>query len=80
VCLQPYEFTAGEAVSGVAAKKISDSANGLFAGAGGPKPPPALALAVLGMRAGGKVQQPFHIRVACAQPTCVPMSSPSSWN
>lgn len=36
------------------AKKINDSAGGLFAGTGGPKPPPALALAVVGMKAGGK--------------------------
>ena len=36
-------------------KKITDTANGLFAGAGGPKPPPALSSAVLGMRTGGKV-------------------------
>ncbi|BDA41910.1 Peptidyl-prolyl cis-trans isomerase FKBP18, chloroplastic [Coccomyxa sp. Obi] len=51
---EPFEFTAGDAVSGVAAKKISDSANGLFAGSGGPKPPSALGTAVLGMRVGGK--------------------------
>ena len=36
-------------------KKITDTANGLFAGASGPKPPPALSSAVLGMRTGGKV-------------------------
>ena len=53
--MQPFEFRAGEAVVGQGPKKISDSANGLFAGAGGPKPPPALGTAVLGMRAGGKV-------------------------
>ena len=52
---QPFEFTAGEVVSGVSVKKISDSANGLFAGSGGPRPPPALGTAVLGMRSGGKV-------------------------
>lgn len=55
VVLQPFEFTAGDVVSGVAVKKISDSANGLFAGSGGPKPPSALGTAVLGMRVGGKV-------------------------
>jgi peptidylprolyl isomerase len=42
----------------VAVKKISDSANGLFAGSGGPKPPSALGTAVLGMRVGGKVSLP----------------------
>ncbi len=55
VAAQPFEFTAGSPVSGAAIKKISDSANGLFAGSGGPKPPPALSTAVLGMRSGGKV-------------------------
>lgn len=50
---EPYEFIAGGEVSNKA-KKINDSAGGLFAGTGGPKPPPALALAVVGMKAGGK--------------------------
>ena len=53
--MQPFEFTAGSPVTGAAVKKISDSANGLFSGSGGPKPPPALSTAVLGMRSGGKV-------------------------
>jgi hypothetical protein len=52
---QPFEFVAGERVSGLGVKKISEGANGLFAGSGGPTPPPALSRAVLGMRKGGKV-------------------------
>lgn len=36
------------------AAQVSDGAGGLFTGLGGPKPPPALAAAVLGMRPGGK--------------------------
>ena len=67
---QPFEFTAGEVVSGVSVKKISDSANGLFAGSGGPRPPPALGTAVLGMRSGGKVcSRP------CASPSPVHLST-----
>ncbi len=54
-CLQPFEFTAAEQVRGQAAAQVSDSAGGLFAGASGPKPPPALSTAVLGMKVGGKV-------------------------
>ena len=53
-CAQPFEFVAGSRVSGMAVRKISDADNGLFAGTGGPKPPPALSSAVLGMRVGGK--------------------------
>lgn len=52
--MQPFEFTAGATVSN-AGKKINDSANGLFAGGGGPKAPPALSNAVIGMKLGGKV-------------------------
>ncbi|KAK9824004.1 hypothetical protein WJX72_006919 [[Myrmecia] bisecta] len=51
---EPFQFTAGKPVSGQGAKKINDSANGLFAGSGGPKPPPGLGLAVVGMKVGGK--------------------------
>ena len=46
---------AGGQVAGAAVKKITDTAGGLFAGASGPKPPPALSSAVLGMKTGGKV-------------------------
>ncbi|KAK9835789.1 hypothetical protein WJX74_008084 [Apatococcus lobatus] len=50
---EPFEFTAGSTISN-AGKKINDSANGLFAGGGGPKAPPALSNAVIGMKLGGK--------------------------
>ncbi|GAB4824051.1 hypothetical protein N2152v2_011097 [Parachlorella kessleri] len=50
---EPYEFIAAGEVSNKG-RKIQDSAGGLFAGGGGPKPPPALSTAVIGMKAGGK--------------------------
>jgi hypothetical protein len=53
--LQPFEFTAGESVS-VTSKVAGDTAGGLFAGGSGPKPPPALSTAVIGMKQGGKVR------------------------
>lgn len=51
---EPYEFVVGEKVYGAVLKKISEGANGLFSGAGGPKPPQALSLSVVGMKKGGK--------------------------
>ena len=51
---EPYEFTVGGKVDGSQVKKINDSAGGLFSGQGGPKPPPCLSRAVVGMRRGGK--------------------------
>ncbi|CAK0743738.1 hypothetical protein CVIRNUC_001493 [Coccomyxa viridis] len=51
---EPLEFVAGGAVAGAAVKKTTDTAGGLFAGSSGPKPPPALSSAVLGMKIGGK--------------------------
>ena len=54
--MQPVEFKAGQAVgSGGVKQAEGDSAGGLFAGASGPKPPPALSQAVIGMKSGGKV-------------------------
>lgn len=52
---QPLEFTAGQQVN-LYAKKASDSAGGLFAGGSGPKPPPAISTAVIGMKPGGRVR------------------------
>ncbi len=52
--LQPFEFIAGEVVGGKSSV-VADTANGLFAGGSGPRPPPALSTAVLGMKVGGKV-------------------------
>ncbi|KXZ46062.1 hypothetical protein GPECTOR_47g337 [Gonium pectorale] len=52
---EPYEFVVGEPVNAASLKAFdSDSANPLFAGSSGPKPPQALSLAVVGMRKGGK--------------------------
>ena len=51
--MQPFEFTAGQPVSGPSTRNV-ESAGGLYAGGGGIKPPPALSQAVIGMRAGGK--------------------------
>lgn len=53
--LQPFDFVVGQPVSAVGVKKINDSANGLFSGQGGVKPPPALSTSVVGMKIGGKV-------------------------
>lgn len=50
---EPFTFTAGKRV-GLAQKEAGESAGGLFSGQGGPKPPPALSTAVLGMKQGGK--------------------------
>ena len=58
--LQPFEFVVGQPVAAVGVKKISDSANGLFSGQGGVKPPPALSTAVVGMKTGGKVFYSSH--------------------
>lgn len=51
---EPFEFAVGEPVSEIGVKKINDSANGLFSGQSGVKPPPALSTAVIGMKTGGK--------------------------
>lgn len=50
---EPFQFLAGEPVSAKSAKVMGDSAGGLFSGMGGPKPPPALSTAVVGMKVGG---------------------------
>eukprot|EP00775_Hariotina_reticulata_P008511 gene8511-8693_t len=50
---EPFGFTAGESVA-VTYKSAGDTAGGLFAGGSGPKPPPALSTAVIGMRPGGR--------------------------
>lgn len=54
--MQPFDFVVGEPVSQAGVAKINDSANGLFAGQAGVKPPPALSTAVIGMKTGGKVK------------------------
>lgn len=41
-------------MTGSAAARNVESAGGLYAGGGGPKPPPALSRAAEGMRVGGK--------------------------
>jgi peptidylprolyl isomerase len=51
--MQPLSFTAGKKV-GFMEKTAGESAGGLFSGQSGPKPPPALSVAVLGMKPGGK--------------------------
>lgn len=66
VDLQPFEFVAAQDVADQGAKKVNDSAGGLFAGSSGPKPPPALSTAVLGMKVGGKViTTPQFVKTAC---------------
>ena len=51
--LQPLTFTAGKKVM-MQEKQAGESAGGLFSGQSGPKPPPALSKAVIGMKQGGK--------------------------
>eukprot|EP00803_Ostreobium_quekettii_P002835 evm.model.scf_805.5 EVM.evm.TU.scf_805.5 scf_805:49282-53426(+) len=53
VVAEPFEFVAGGTVE---ARNVTagTQAGGLFVGGSGPKPPPALSTAVLGMREGGK--------------------------
>ena len=54
VIAEPLDFVAGESVN-VSAIPVDDrGGGGLFSGASGPKPPPALSTAVYGMRKGGK--------------------------
>ena len=53
-CLQPFEFIVGQPVTGAAVRKMVESSGGLYAGGGGPKAPPALSQAAVGMRVGGK--------------------------
>ena len=53
--MQPLEFKAGQEVIGGDKQPLGESAGGLFSGASGPKPPPALSQAVMGMKPGGKV-------------------------
>ena len=51
---EPFQFIVGQPVSSNAAMPTDSGGGGLFSGQGGPKPPPALTLAVKGMRAGEK--------------------------
>jgi peptidylprolyl isomerase len=62
---EPFTFVVGQPVSGVAVKKIDDGANAMFAGTGGPKPPPALSTAVIGMKPGGKVSVEYRKLCCC---------------
>lgn len=50
---EPFEFIVGQPVAGPGANLYRESAGGLFAGGGGPKPPLGLTTAVVGMRVGG---------------------------
>ncbi|KAG7672634.1 putative Peptidyl-prolyl cis-trans isomerase FKBP18, chloroplastic [Nannochloris sp. 'desiccata'] len=50
---EPFQFLAGEAINAKSVKPVGDSAGGLFSGMGGPKAPPALSTAVVGMKVGG---------------------------
>ena len=53
--MQPLEFQAGDNVATLGvARRVGESAGGLFSGQSGPRPPPALSTSVVGMRVGGK--------------------------
>lgn len=65
--LQPLEFKAGQEVVAGGKEPTGESAGGLFSGASGPKPPPALSQAVMGMKPGGKV---LEANVSCHHNIC----------
>ncbi|KAF8055403.1 Abcb6 [Scenedesmus sp. PABB004] len=50
---EPFELVAGGPIT-LNIVRAGDTAGGLFAGGSGPKPPPALSTAVIGMKAGGR--------------------------
>ena len=59
VVAEPLQFIVGSRVTagglrGTAVAADVESGGGLFSGASGPKPPPALSTAVIGMKSGGK--------------------------
>lgn len=56
---QPLEFVAGKPVTSDSIAKDVDAAGGLYSGIPGPKPPPVLGTAVVGMKRGGKVASHF---------------------
>ncbi|KAG2449266.1 hypothetical protein HYH02_005423 [Chlamydomonas schloesseri] len=52
---EPYEYTVGQPVYAASLAAFdADTANPLFSGSSGPKPPQALSLSVVGMKKGGK--------------------------
>ncbi|PNH10177.1 Peptidyl-prolyl cis-trans isomerase FKBP18, chloroplastic [Tetrabaena socialis] len=51
---EPYEFTVGDPVYAASIASYTETANGMFSGSSGPKPPQALSLSVVGMKKGGK--------------------------
>lgn len=51
---EPLEFVAGKPVTSDSIAKDVDAAGGLYSGIPGPKPPPVLGTAVVGMKRGGK--------------------------
>ena len=51
---EPLDFVAGEPINSAAIPVDDRGGGGLFSGASGPKPPPALTTAVYGMKKGGK--------------------------
>jgi hypothetical protein len=65
---EPFEFVAGQRVSAASIRLNGDSAGGLFSGASGPKPPPALSTAVIGMKVGGKVSESLITAGTSANP------------
>ncbi|MCJ1422129.1 hypothetical protein MMC29_000008 [Sticta canariensis] len=54
LAVQPLEFVAGKLVTNGDLSKDIDQAGGLYSGIPGPKPPPVLGTAVVGMKKGGK--------------------------
>jgi peptidylprolyl isomerase len=68
----------GEPVSGTGDRAV-ENAGGLYAGGSGPKPPPALSLAAVGMRVGGSrsVLVPADLGYGSAGEQEIPPGCPS---
>lgn len=54
IIAQPLDFMAGESIDASATVVDDRGGGGLFSGAAGPQPPPALSVAVYGMKKGGR--------------------------
>jgi hypothetical protein len=76
--MQPLSFTAGKKV-GFMEKTAGESAGGLFSGQSGPKPPPALSVAVLGMKPGGKRSVGCHREAVAARDGSAQLHSRACW-
>lgn len=54
IIAEPLDFVAGESIVVTTPRLDDRGGGGLYSGASGPKPPPALSTAVFGMKKGGR--------------------------